>query len=387
MKRLAIIITHPIQYHSPIFQMLTKRRNITLKVFYSWHANSKQYDKGFQREISWDIPLLVGYDYYSPTTEVVKKRNFFSLPVRPIITAIKTWQPNALLVFGWNFYAHLKIMSHFKGLIPIYFRGDSTLLDNTSGFKNSLKKFILKKIYTRIDQVAYVGTNNKKYFQYYGLKEEQLNFIPHAIDNNRFRESPLKNYEEQASQWREKLGITNKDRVLLYAGKLEPKKAPDLLIDAFIELHLKNTILIIIGEGKLEMTLKKKAKSYSTIIFIPFQNQSKMPIIYRIGDVFILPSMGPGETWGLAINEAMACGRPVIISDKVGCGADLVITDKTGWSFEANNKDALKTLLKKVSMAPSKQLKRMGIQAQTTIIPWNFETICDGLEKIVLDED
>src|SRR5207244_8667044 len=56
---------------------------------------------------------------------------------------------------------------------------------------------------------------------------------------------------------------------------------------------------------------------------IPFQNQSRMPVVYRLGDLFVLPS-AYGETWGLAVNEALACGRPVLVSDRVGCAADVV---------------------------------------------------------------
>jgi glycosyltransferase involved in cell wall biosynthesis len=56
---------------------------------------------------------------------------------------------------------------------------------------------------------------------------------------------------------------------------------------------------------------------------LPFQNQSRMPIVYRLGDLFVLPSAF-GETWGLGVNEALACGRPVLVSDRVGCAADVI---------------------------------------------------------------
>jgi len=56
---------------------------------------------------------------------------------------------------------------------------------------------------------------------------------------------------------------------------------------------------------------------------LPFQNQSRMPVVYRLGDLLVLPS-AYGETWGLAVNEAVACGRPVLVSDRVGCAADVV---------------------------------------------------------------
>lgn len=59
------------------------------------------------------------------------------------------------------------------------------------------------------------------------------------------------------------------------------------------------------------------------VLILPFQNQSRMPLVYRLADLFILPS-AYGETWGLAVNEALACGRPVLVSDRVGCAPDVV---------------------------------------------------------------
>lgn len=63
MKKLVIVITHPIQYYAPLFQLLAEVKNLELKVFYTWsQAKEKVKDKTFGKEIKWDIPLLEGYD-------------------------------------------------------------------------------------------------------------------------------------------------------------------------------------------------------------------------------------------------------------------------------------------------------------------------------------
>ena len=67
-----------------------------------------------------------------------------------------------------------------------------------------------------------------------------------------------------------------------------------------------------------------------------------MPIVYRLGDVFVLPSKGPIETWGLSVNEAMACSRAIIVSDRCGCGVDLVKEGINGYIFKRKSvKDLL----------------------------------------------
>ena len=92
--------------------------------------------------------------------------------------------------------------------------------------------------------------------------------------------------------------------------------------------------LVIVGNGKLENELKTKARGDKRLIFLDFQNQQKMPVVYRLCDIFVLPSVGPGESWGLAVNEAMACKRPVIVSEKCGCAPDLVKENINGWVFK-----------------------------------------------------
>src|SRR5260370_9047701 len=85
--------------------------------------------------------------------------------------------------------------------------------------------------------------------------------------------------------------------VFLYAGKLQPKKNPSLLIDAFSALK-DGSHLVFVGNGELEVELKRKAETIENVHFMPFQNQSVMPAVYRLGDVFVLSSHGPEETWG-----------------------------------------------------------------------------------------
>ena len=78
-----------------------------------------------------------------------------------------------------------------------------------------------------------------------------------------------------------------------------------------------------------------------------------MPVAYRLGDVVVLPSRGPGETWGLAVNEAMACGRPAVVSDRVGCAPDLIQPD-TGRVVPVGDADALAVALAEIVRRPAR---------------------------------
>ena len=382
--RLAIITTHPIQYYAPIFKLLHERQKIEIKVFYTWGKSAQnKYDPDFDKNISWDIPLLDGYPFdWAENKATNQGSHHFNGIINPqLINQVKSYNPNAVLVIGWAYHSHLKVMRYFKNKIPVYFRGDSTLLDEKHSLRSVLKSIFLKWLYGYIDHAFYNGINNKAYFKKYGLKDNQLSFAPHAIDNERFS-SPR---TEEAEQLKQKFGIASTATVVLFAGKLEEKKNPGLLLDAFIELNDTNLHLIFTGNGQLESTLKIKAGGYKNIHFIDFQNQSYMPVVYQACDLFCLPSKGPGESWGLAVNEAMACSKAVLISDKCGCAVDLVVDKKNGAIFKSENPDDLIIHLKELTHAKN-TLATYGNNSAVIIEPWNFLSVAQAIENKLVYE-
>lgn len=374
MKKLAIITTHPIQYNAPLFKLISGKNKIQIKVFYTWESSKeKVYDKKFGREIKWDIPLLEGYDFtfVKNVSKEQGSHNYKGINNPTLIREIEDWQADAVLIYGWNFKSHLKAMRYFKGKIPVYFRGDSTLLDEVKGLKSTLRRIVLKLIYKNIDFALYVGINNKKYFLKHGLKENQLIFAPHAVDNDRFYDNDEK-FQIKAKEWRKELGFNQKDNVFLFVGKFEPKKNPILLILAAEKLPEYN--FLFVGNGVLENEMKSIAGK--NVIFLPFQNQTLMPVIYRLADVYVLPSQGPGETWGLAVNEAMACGKAVLVSDKVGCAVDLVKDGENGYIFKSND---INDLVEKIKLFET-NIPLFGQESFEIIKYWSFENIAKKIE-------
>ena len=379
-KHLAIISTHPIQYNAPLFKLLSNQPYFTIKVFYTrGQTESEVFDKDFGQSVEWDIPLLEEYDFtFVKNISSPPETARFNGIINPTLNKeILDWRPDALLVFGWSYSSHLKAIRYFYNKIPVFFRGDSTLIDETLtfSFKKIIRRLFLTWVYRHINFALYVGSANKAYFLAHGLKFHQLLFAPHAVDNHRFAD-PAGIDSNKAKAWKNSLGIKENERVFLFAGKLTKKKNPELLIKSFLALP-QNWKLVIAGSGELENELKQKYESCSSIIFIGFQNQSKMPVVYRLGDVFILPSQGPGETWGLAINEAMACGKAVIVSDKCGCSADLVVNDKNGYVFEHDKQESLEKCMRLVM----KNYKEQGIYSQQLISNWSYAATVDQIDR------
>jgi len=381
-RRLAIVATHPIQYYAPIFKLLSESDQINLKVFYTWGESSiKKYDFGFGKIIEWDIPLFDGYGYeFLPNITKNQGTHHFNGITNPdSIQQIDIFQPDVILIYGWGWHSHLKIIRHYEGKVPLWFRGDSTLLDQKPGFKNLLRNIFLKWVYKHIDKAFYVGKSNKAYFLKYGLKEHQLIFAHHAIDNLRFET----NRSDEATVIRQTMRLAGSDILVLFAGKLDIKKDPFLLLNAFSRIKKLGVHLLFVGNGILEDNLKATVKNnnISNVFFIDFQNQKVLPTYYQACDLFCLPSKGPGETWGLAINEAMACGKAVLVSDKVGCALDLVEDGVNGMIFKSNSIEDLQEKLTYLLGKGKDGLKSMGQASLKIIKPWTFANQVKAIEK------
>ncbi|MCS3628955.1 glycosyltransferase involved in cell wall biosynthesis [Salinibacter ruber] len=389
MIKLAVVNTHPIQYYSPYYRQLADRDELNLRVFYTWRGPlDKAYDPGFEQEVSWDIPLLDGYDhtFVENTASDPGTHHFRGIVAPSLIHEIESWGADAVLVFSWNYQTHLRVLLHFSGRCPVLFRGDSTLLDESPGPKKWARRLWLRWVYRHVDAALYVGRNNRAYYEAHGLGEDQLFWVPHAIDNTRFAES--NGADQKAAEWRRELSIPDTAPVVLFAGKLGRKKAPDLLVEAFSKVTVEDAHLAIVGSGPMGDELRSMAETQSRIHFLGFQNQARMPVVYRLGDIFVLPSRGPGETWGLAVNEAMACGRPVVVTDRVGCAPDLV-DGENGAVVPAGRSTPLQKTLEDL-LEDRGRLQDMGRRSRKRISNWSVnvaasrtasavrETVCSG---------
>lgn len=382
--RVAIISSHPIQYNAPLFERLAKRGKLQIKVFYTWGDSviTNKFDPGFGKEIQWDIPLLNGYEYefLENVAKDIGSHHYNGIDNPDIVKVVTNFNPDAAIVYGWSFKSHFKLMRALKGKIPIFVRGDSTLLVDSSFLTKLKRKIFLKFIYKFSDFALYVGQNSYDYFINAGLKKHQLFLAPHVIDNERFV-CKTPDCLNLAASFREKFNIKQDDFVFLFAGKFEDNKNTDLLIDAFKQAQFNHNVhLVLVGNGPLEVQLKKMAQ-FPNIHFLDFQNQKSMPAIYGMCEVFVLPSQS--ETWGLALNEAMAGGKAIIASDKCGGAIDLIDEGKNGYIFKS--KDAADLRKKLLCIYENKDhIKEMGKFSEKIVASFTIEKLAEKFEEAVI---
>jgi glycosyltransferase involved in cell wall biosynthesis len=383
LPRLAIVTTHPVQYNAPLFRALAASGLVDVRVFYTWSqaAAGERLDPEFGVRFAWDLPLLEGYAHeFVPNVARRPGVGFFGIRTPQLRARLLEWRPDAVLVYGWNRHAHLDLMIRLHGRLPIFFRGDSTLLDPSPAWRRALRRAWLGWIYRHVDHAFATGMNSADYFRWCGLPDARITIAPHSVDNERFAD-PGGTAQRQADEWRRELGIADDAVVFLFAGKLIDKKAPDVLLRAFAACA-GGSHLVFVGSGDAAGRLAAMAEGRRDVHFLPFRNQSQMPAVYRIADVFVLPSRGPGETWGLALNEAMASGRLVAASDRVGGARDLV-TPEAGWTFGASDADALGAVLRDAQRRGRPALLAAGTANVGRIAAWSTAVAAGAMARQV----
>ncbi len=383
--KIGILITHPVQYYSPWFKHLDKK--LDLEVFYTVKQTAKgQADAGFGVEFEWDTNLLEGYKYR--WLENVSKNpdvnSFFGSDTPEIYKIIENKKFDAFLIIGWNYKSAIQATyACKKNGIPVFMRGDSHLLTERS-FLKRLLKYIPFRIFLHMFNHLYVGKLNKEYLIYYGVSEKKLFFVPQFVDNQFFSEKSQNCRERNINKViRKSHNIPENSFVILFVGKLIDKKRPDDLINACILIFDSNPEinihLLIVGDGPLKHSLEDQNFKYKDRIhFAGFINQTELPCYYTASDVLALPSDGR-ETWGLVVNEAMACGIPAIVSDNVGCAPDLIINGKTGFIYPNSQTSSLAQCILKIKEILTSQKNDIQNNISEVMSIYNIENASENL--------
>lgn len=335
MSKLAIILTHPIQYFAPMFRVWAKE--IDLIVLYCHQPSEDEVgNSGFGKSFQWDIDLMSGYEsvFLQNKSKQPNLQTYNGVQVPDIGQAIKESAATHVLIMGWHCKAYRQALKFCnKNHIPVASRGDSILNPDLPLWKKIAKKIYYPFFLNKYDKHFYVGKRNKEYLKFYGVKEDKLLYSPHAVDQE---------------FWRiERKNIENKF-IFLWVAKFIEKKKPLDIIKAFQQLEInKEAELWMVGSGNLLTACKEKAQNDHNIKFLGFKNQKELKEIYAQSNCLVLSS-NYEETWGLVVNEAFAAGLPAIVSKDCGCSDDMIIEGETGYTYETGNIEDLKDKMKLV---------------------------------------
>lgn len=363
-RRLGILATHPIQYYAPLYRALATQVDLT--VYFAHRPTPEEQGVGFGVPFTWDIDLTGGYDH------VVLGGRFGDLSTPEIAGEIRRHRFDAFVVHGWNARCYWQAMrACWATKTPMLVRGDSQLSDDRSWLKRGLKRFTYPRFIRRFAACLAVGERSEAYFRYYGAR--RIFRSPHFVDNAAFAAGAARARQDRAAR-RAAWSIPPDSMVALYVGKLVEKKRPVDLIEAVS--RVPGVHALFVGDGPLRGEAERAAAG-RPVTFAGFRNQSAMPEAYALADVLVLPS-DRQETWGLAVNEAMACGLPAIVSDAVGCAPDLIVPGVTGFTYPAGNTQALADALGRLA-GDQAAAREMGQAANARVAGYSVERAAAGV--------
>jgi glycosyltransferase involved in cell wall biosynthesis len=328
---------------------------LDLHVFFAHMATPQEQARaGFGTAFEWDVDLTTGYahSFLQNLAPISGTDHFMGCDTPEIGVHLRKERFDALLVMGWHLKCYLQAIVAAKRIgIPTLVRGDSHLGTPRSSFKQALKSLAYPWLLRQFDAALYVGSRSLSYYNHYGYPPQRLFFSPHCVDTEWFsrRATP-----EARVALRRAVGVADDTMLALFSGRLVPFKRIADLVEAVAVCRRRglDAEVLVAGDGELRSAISSLAADLDVPLhLLGFCNQSQMPAVYAASDVLVLPSDGC-ETWGLVANEALACGRPVIISRACGCAPDLADSAGAGRVFPTGDISSLAEVIASMRRAP-----------------------------------
>lgn len=384
MLRAAYLLSHPIQYQSPLLRRVALEPGLELTVLYSSDFSLRSYrDEGFGVNVEWDVPLLEGYRHEFLPRLLDSHSISFLRPLNyGLLRRLRQGRFDVLWIHGYATLNSWMAMAAARILgIPVLLRTDSTLTDHPRGpLKLAIKRLFFRILRRFTFGVLSVGARNTEYWKHNLGPSIPVFSMPYAVDNAFFQRR-CQDAAATREELRTELGLEPGRPVILFASKLLARKRCLDLVEAYLQLRLRTGLppyLLIVGDGEERGRIEARARQSGAggIHLLGFRNQSELPRYYDLCDVFVLPSIH--EPWGLVVNEVMNAGRAVIVSDQVGCQPDLVCDGENGCVFPAQNIPALTDALERTLRDPA-VWRRMGARSLERIQAFSFEADVRGL--------
>ncbi len=380
--RLAAVAASPVIYQSVLYRRLGVDPRLALTVIFASSGGVRQYDAGFGgRMVAWDEDLLDGYQHEflrrADRNDVLK--GFFALRDSDVIGRIWSGDYDAVWVHGYSYLTlWLAILTARLRRLPVLIREEQTLLHKRPRLRELARGVVLRLLFHGATAL-YIGSNNRDFFRAYGVPERRLFPAPYCVDNEDLQRR-ARALASERDRVRERLGVGGPDPVILFVGKLVPKKDPLTLVEAFHRVRTQLPCrLLVVGEGPLESEMRKRVETYGLtgVSFVGFLNRTEIAAAYAAADVFCLPS-ALHETWGIVVNEAMNFALPIVVSEKVGCARDLVREGENGHVVPVGDSVALAGALADMVADPEKR-SRYGRRSLEIVSGWHVGLAADGI--------
>jgi glycosyltransferase involved in cell wall biosynthesis len=375
MRRRLVLITEIIApYRIPVFNALAARPEVDLHVIFlsetdpslrQWHVHTNE--------------IRFSYEVLPSLRKRIGKYNV--LLNRSVTRALDRARPEVVVCGGYNYVASWQAARWAKRhAIPFLLWTESTGADQRR--QHFLVEKLKRSFFSLCTAFVVPGTSSRQYLHKFNIPDSTIFTAPNAMDLGLFAET--------ANAARVNSGAARRDcslpeRYFLNVGRLVALKGVLELLDAYSQLDPTIRIdvgLVFAGDGLLKDELARRASKINpgTVRFTGFLQKDRLPEIYALADAFVFPTLS--DPWGFVVNEAMACGLPVIATDVAGCVADLVQHGETGLVVAAHDVAGLSSAMAKLATDAPRRA-RMGEHGAGRIQHFSPAAWAEGMAKAV----
>jgi glycosyltransferase involved in cell wall biosynthesis len=369
--RVAVVAPEPTPYRAPVFDLLAARPEINLTVVYS--GRSLMW-RSWQVELHHTAVFLEGLRI--PGARRIVHHEF---PVTPgIVGALARARPDVAVVVGWSTFASQTaiVWCRARG-VPYILEVDSHDEGPRAGWRRSLKRSVVPWLVRGAASVLVTGTLVSRSLLTYGAAPDRMRLFPVTIDAAAFGKQ-ADGLRGRREELRRTLGIEPDDVAVLSVARLSPEKGLDTLLRAAAAAANPRLVVMIAGSGPERLRLHELARSLGIrLLLLDERPWERMVEVYAVADVFCLLSLR--EPWGVVVNEAAACGLPLVLSERVGAAADLLRDGQNGALVPAGDVQAAAAALSQLASSAAVR-SAAGERSRELMREWGYGP---GVERFV----
>ena len=374
MKRRLVVITELIApYRIPVFNELAKHESIDVKVIFlaATDPSMRQW-RIYSEEIRFWHHILPSW-----RNRIGKYNLLLNQNPGEILNRLR---PDVILCGGYNYFASWQALRWSRrNNVPFLLWCESTANDDRSG--NIVLESLKRSFFSRCDGFVVPGISAREYAQTKGALPGNTFIAPNAVDNALFA-AGAESARMDAPRTLGRLGLPA--RFFLFVGRLVKEKGVNELIEAYAALPegVRSKIgLVLAGEGALRAELESRARAIfpGCVHFAGFVHREELANYYGLAECLVFPTHS--DTWGMVVNEAMACGLPIICSEVAGCAADLLRAN--GIVVSPQDSSQLSDAMKRLA-GDSALREQMSSCSREIIRRYSPESCAGGIAEAIL---
>jgi glycosyltransferase involved in cell wall biosynthesis len=370
--RIAFLVERPTQFEAPFYRFAARDTEHEFRVLFTGDdVTAPAFDPELGRPVSWGIDLLGGYpNEVCPHTGAA----------RWLAERLRPGRCDLLIANGYTQRTYrLGARIARRAGVTTALRLDSVLWD-TSRSRHLAKRLLfalhLKRAY---DLFLGTGSLTLDYLRAFGVPPGRTGLFPYAVDVESFARRSRISPAERAAV-RERLGVPPGVRMVLGLAKFNDREAPWDLLRAFARTTRGDLWLALAGDGPARPALEDfaRAEGLSRVRFPGYIPYPELPALYAATDLFVHPAHE--ERWGVSVQEALACGLPVVASSRVGAGHDLIEAGGNGFVYPVGDSASLaQRIADALALPPERVRERSG----PILARWDYAAVWRHLLEAV----